>query len=279
MNKIWTIIDILRWGTEFFESHQIDNARLNIELMLCRVLQLSRIELYSNYDKPLNSKELATLRDYVKRRSKREPLQYILGQQQFIDINIGLSDGVLIPRPETEILAAEALRQIRENEYTEMLDIGTGSGCLAIYIAKNCPNSNVTAIDISAEAIDTARKNADSLGLKNISFFVSDILKTTPRKQYDMIISNPPYIPMRDYSELEEELKYEPQNALTDGADGLTFYKRYAEFFGQAIKNSGMFMLEIGKGQSEDVKNIFKEFKVSIIKDFSGIDRIILGKK
>lgn len=279
MEKIWTIIELLRWGTEFFDKHSIDDARLNIELMLCQVLSLSRIELYSKFDKPLNPDELSLLRDFVKRRSKREPLQYILGGQQFIDLNIHLSPDVLIPRPETEILADEAVKYIKKNNYSEILDIGTGSGCIALHIAKCCPQAHITAIDISPEAIEIAKKNAELNKLENVSFFVSDILKTSPKKHYDMIISNPPYISIDDLAELDEELKYEPQSALTDNSDGLTFYKRFSEFFATSINSGGMFMLELGKGQYEPVQKMYKEFEIGIIKDYSGIERIIFGKK
>lgn len=279
MEKIWTIIELLRWGTEFFDKHSIEDARLNIELMLCQVLGLSRIELYSKFDKPLNPDELSILRDFVKRRSKHEPLQYILGGQQFIDLNIHLSPDVLIPRPETEILADEAVKYIKKNNYSEILDIGTGSGCIALHIAKSCPQAHITAIDISPEAIEIAKKNAVLNKLENVSFFVSDILKTSPKKHYDMIISNPPYISIDDFAELDEELKYEPQSALTDNSDGLTFYKRFSEFFATSINSGGMFMLELGKGQYEAVQKMYKEFEIGIIKDYSGIERIIFGKK
>lgn len=279
MEKIWTIIELLRWGTEFFDKHSIEDARLNIELMLCQVLGLSRIELYSKFDKPLNPDELSILRDFVKRRSKREPLQYILGGQQFIDLNIHLSPDVLIPRPETEILADEAVKYIKKNNYSEILDIGTGSGCIALHIAKCCPQAHITAIDISLEAIEIAKKNAELNKLENVSFFVSDILKTSPKKHYDMIVSNPPYISIDDFAELDEELKYEPQSALTDNSDGLTFYKRFSEFFATSINSGGMFMLELGKGQYEAVQKMYKEFEIGIIKDYSGIERIIFGKK
>lgn len=279
MEKIWTIIELLRWGTEFFDKHSIEDARLNIELMLCQVLGLSRIELYSKFDKPLNPDELSILRDFVKRRSKREPIQYILGGQQFIDLNIHLSPDVLIPRPETEILADEAVKYIKKNNYSEILDIGTGSGCIALHIAKCCPQAHITAIDISLEAIEIAKKNAELNKLENVSFFVSDILKTSPKKHYDMIISNPPYISIDDFAELDEELKYEPQSALTDNSDGLTFYKRFSEFFATSINSGGMFMLELGKGQYEAVQKMYKEFEIGIIKDYSGIERIIFGKK
>lgn len=282
MNKIWTIIDIVRWGTEFFGKHGIESARLNIELILCDVLKMQRLELYTKYEKPIADNELEVLRDFVKRRAKREPLQYILSKQSFIDLELKLNSNVLIPRPETELLAEKAVSILSEMpDSPTVLDIGTGSGCIAIYIAKHAPHAQVTAIDISADAIESAKQNAELNSVENISFFQTDILQVTPKKKYDLIVSNPPYIAETDYTALEAELFFEPKIALSDFGDGYAFYRRFAEFFGQIMHGHSTFLLELALGQDTTVQEFFSEkgFETEMINDYSNIPRIIYGRK
>lgn len=282
MKKYPVILDVVRNGTEYLAAKGIESPRLNIELLLCDVLNIERISIYTQHDKPLNDDELAKLREYTRRRALREPLQYILQKQSFVDLDIRLNSNVLIPRPETELLADKAVSILKSMQGSpSVLDIGTGSGCIAIYIAKHCSNCTVTAIDVSQEAINTAEENARINSVDNISFFVSDILKVTPKKKYDLIVSNPPYISEKDYSELEAELMFEPKNALSDFGDGLAFYRRYADFFGNILNDNGSFLLEIGAGQSDEVKALFlaKKFDVILLSDYAGIPRIVVGRK
>ncbi len=285
MKKIWTILDIIRWGTDYFAKAEIESPRLNIELIICETLQLRRLDLYTKFDRPFSEAELASLKQMAVRRHDREPLQYLLGKQSFIDIELLLDKRALVPRPETELLAEKAGKIVstivsKNDAAANVIDLGTGTGAIALYVAKHSPLSQVTAIDISQDAIDLARSNADMNEITNVSFFCSDILIVTPKKKYNLIVSNPPYISAVDYVDLEKELMFEPKIALTDEADGLTFYRRYAEIFSDMLSAEGEFLLEIGFGQAEEIIEMFADeiFHLEYIKDYAGIERILHGK-
>lgn len=283
VDKTWTIIDIIRWGTQYFAEKQIDSPRLTIERMLCAAAQLERLDLYMKFDKPLSAGELAVLRNMVKRRLKREPLQYILGETEFYGLTIEVDSTVLIPRPETELIVSHILEHAatRGAAPLRILDIGTGSGCIPIALAHHLPECTVHAIDRSADCLQTAQKNALSNGCKTITFEICDILSSLPAtKPFDIIVSNPPYVPREDFGNLQPEIsRFEPSAALTDGQDGRSFYRRFAEIFPQLLVDSGYFCIEIGHGMERDVLNIFREngFAVSSFKDYAGIPRCIYG--
>jgi len=279
--KNWTVIDIIRWGTDYFTEKNIDSPRLTIELLLCKILECERISLYTNFEKPLSDDELYRLRELIKRRIKREPLQFILGKTKFYDSDLFLNNSTIVPRPETELLVEYADKIIKSNPEIEyILDIGTGSGCTAIPLAKRYPDKNFHAIDINPKALILAEKNAIYNGLKNINFYELDILKMTPNQKFDLIISNPPYISQVEYQILEPEvLYYEPKEALTDNSDGLTFYRRFSEIFREILESNGKFILEIAYNQSDEVFQLFnqKGYKVNFVKDWNSINRIVFG--
>lgn len=281
--KLWTIKDILDWGVEYFEKKLIESPRLNIELLTCKVLNLQRLDLYMKFDKPLNQIELNKLKEYVKRRAANEPLQYIIGDVEFYNRIFKVNNSALIPRPETEKLI-EQIVQENENEKANIktiLDIGTGTGCIAISLDLEFPSSEVYAIDISDKALNLAKENADALN-SDVKFFNLNILNKVPKKKFDLIVTNPPYISSIDYKGLENELKnYEPSIALTDNSDGLNFYRRYAEIFSTLLNKNGKAYLEIGYAQHDDVINLFNkdEFKINKFKDDQNIYRIIKLEK
>ncbi|MGA2298280.1 MAG: peptide chain release factor N(5)-glutamine methyltransferase [FCB group bacterium] len=279
--KIWTVINIIKWGTEFFIQKNIDSPRLVIELLLCEVLKIDRLGIYTNFDKPLKSSELDLLHSMVSRRAKHEPLEYIINKTNFMGNVLYVDSSVIIPRPETELLVEEAMKHINNSE-SIIGDFCTGSGCIAIVLAKNFPNSKIISIDSSGDVINIARKNAILHSLNNIDFYVMDLLKENKLDfKFDIIISNPPYIELNEYLKLQPEiLQYEPRFALTDESDGLTFYKRFAEIFKTFLNNKGQFFLEIGFGQAKAVKNIFEKsgYEISIMNDLSGIPRIVHGQ-
>lgn len=278
----WTLLDIVKWGTEYFREKAIDSPRLTIELLLCKLLSYQRIDIYTHFDKPLLHAELKALKKMIKRRVKREPLQYILGEVNFCGLNIFVDPSVLIPRPETELLAEEAKKEFDKEQNINALDIGTGSGCIALALAEHYPNIRIDAIDISDEALQTAKENAKRTGLKNIDFYQMNILAEMPNTEYDLVVSNPPYIPEDEFLDLQEEVcRYEPKIALSDNAGGLTFYDRYAEIMHKILKPSGRFLLEIGFNQSEYIKRAFldKDLKLQFIADGSGKPRIVKGIK
>jgi release factor glutamine methyltransferase len=296
MEKTWTVIEMIQWGKQFFEEKNIDSPRLTMELLLAHVTGLSRVQLYTSFDKPLSGEELDALRPLVRRRAKFEPLQYILGTTDFYGLNLVVTPDVLIPRPETEVLVESVIAALRakcsgETGYTDaglrvLLDIGTGSGCIALALAKQYPALRVVGIDVSARAVATAQCNAERLGVHNVEFRTIDILThegvATLQKEYgrfDVLVSNPPYIAADEMPELQAEVgQYEPSIALTDGHDGLTFYRRFAAIFPALLQSNGLFAVEIGYAQESQVVKAFEEqgFSVSVVQDFAGIPRVVV---
>ncbi|MFP4543146.1 MAG: peptide chain release factor N(5)-glutamine methyltransferase [Candidatus Kapaibacterium sp.] len=273
------LINILRKGTEFLESRGVESPRLNMELLICVALDINRLQVYTQWDKPMAEEELIILRDYTLRRARREPLQYITGKGSFFDLDLDVNPNVLIPRPETELLADIAVRTAKDENLKKILDIGTGSGCLAIYAALNIPESNVHAIDNSPQALATAKTNAEKNNAQ-VTFYEMDILKKIPDEKFDFIISNPPYIPENEYKDLEPELLKEPQGALLAYKEGLEFYHRMAEIMDRILNPGGCFIFEHGADQKKSIEMIFSynRFELNTFKDIEGNDRIVKGK-
>lgn len=279
-NKVWSLLDMVKWGSDYFKSKKIDSPRLTIELLLCKLLDIERIQIYTQFDKPLTPAELKELKAMIKRRVSNEPLQYILGVTNFLGYNLEVNRNVLIPRPETEILVDTVLKCYKDYEYPyKILDIGTGSGCISIVLASKFRNSSILAIDNSEKSLEVAEKNFRNNNLNNIETKKIDILKELPsNEKYDLIVSNPPYICINDYNKLPPEIKlYEPQFALTDLGNGLIFYERYSEIFKTLLQKDGNFFVEIGYGQETEIKKIFKDkgYDTIIIKDLNNVPRII----
>jgi len=282
-SNIWTVIDIIKWGTEYLASKGVESPRLNCELMICYVLKTNRLGVYTNFEKPLSKPELELLRSCFSRRAVREPIQYITGTVNFMGYELMVNKNVLIPRPETEELVDLCLKNITPRAKQRILDIGSGSGCIAIALADRHPDAEVISIDIDAGAISIAEKNAKSHNLENVQFKLLDILSADLSSigTFDIIISNPPYISNADYELLEPELRvYEPKISLTDFSDGLTFYRLYASIYKSLLNENGKFFLELGFGQGNEVKMLFENmrYQVEIFKDMSGIERFIEGQ-
>lgn len=278
--KVWTVKELVVWGTDYFAGKGIESPRLTVELMLCNVLNAKRIDLYLNYDKPMLGKELEKFKQFVVRKAKREPLQYILGTASFLNLELEVNPSVMIPRPETELLVDAVFTKFGENEFSgNILDIGTGSGCIAIALAKKYPNAKITAMDFSESALSTAKSNSKKNNIENISFLRDDILNFKQNDdKYDIVVSNPPYIPFCDIEGLQPEVKsYEPHSALTDNGDGLKFYKKFSDIFPSLLSEQGNFFIEIGHGQFKDISKLFadKGIDVFLKKDFAGLERIV----
>ncbi|MEJ5287303.1 MAG: Peptide chain release factor N(5)-glutamine methyltransferase [Candidatus Kapaibacterium sp.] len=282
-DKIWTINDIILWGIGYLKEKNIDSPRLSIELLLCQILGLSRLELYLYFDKPLTPNELSQLKILLKRLTKGEPLQYILGWTQFLSYKILLNKKVFIPRPETEMLVNLVCSHYKhkKDEALKILDIGCGSGAITIALADFFKNSEVTAIDIDDNAIAQTEENIDYHKLTNATVLKLNILKELPEGKYDIIVSNPPYIPLNEYKELSPQVLKEPKVALTDDSDGLTFYRRFANIFSKILTETGNFYLEIGYNQADSVSKLFlsQGFQIKIEKDFQNIKRIIFSNR
>jgi release factor glutamine methyltransferase len=289
-NKIWKVIDIINWGKEYLAEKKIPDARLNIELLLCKIINCKRIELYLNFDKPLTQTELADFKILLKRRLNFEPLQYILGETEFMGLPFILNSNVLIPRPETEILVEECINYCKKHFSTEqnisILDIGTGSGNISVSLAKLIPNSTITSIDINENILNLATENAKNNSVENqVNFIILNILENSfdDDRKFDFIISNPPYIDINEYELLEPDLKnFEPKNALTDFSDGLTFYRRISEISKTILNDNGIVAVEIAYNQGKSVSDIFVSegfSEVLLKKDYAGLDRIVQVSK
>ena len=263
-----TVLEVIQRSSEFLAKKGVESPRLQVELLLAHVLAMPRMQLYLNFERVLAEVDLEKLREFVKRRGNREPLQHIIGTTQFCGLEFAVNRHVLIPRPETEILAERAWRYLQQRaeklKTTRALDFGTGSGCLAILLAVKCPTSEIHAIDISAQAIAAARENAERhTGATRIKFHLGDGFSVLEQKEkFDLIVSNPPYIPSEEIPTLEPEVRdYDPKLALDGGGDGLDFYRMLSQQAPSRLEDGGRLMLEFGEGQAEKVRAIFESQK------------------
>lgn len=283
--KIWSLSELLKITERLFSENNISNPRLNAELILSSVLNTSRINLYLDFEKPLTEYELDTFREKVKRRLNKEPLQYIIGKTEFFGFSFIVNNSVLIPRPETELLVEKTIELIKSEKLIspKILEIGTGSGCISIALAKSVECS-IDAIDISETALETARQNSRINNTEAcITFENKNIFNSFSNfGVYDVIISNPPYISKDEMITLPEEIKnYEPESALTDYNDGLNYYKKIIELFKKTNKKISV-LLEIGDGKSEKVKNLLSHENIKnfqIYRDLNEIERVLLINK
>lgn len=276
----WDVLKILNWTKGYLAEKGVENPRLEAEWMLCEALALDRVGLYLNFDKPLNDEELAAFRSLVVRRGKREPLQYILGTQEFMGLEFQVTPAVLIPRHDTEVLVNEAVR--RGSEARAILDIGTGSGCVAIALARALPEAQLCSVDVSAEALDVARGNAERNGAA-VEFLLGSLFEPVAGRHFDMIVSNPPYIPAADIATLQHEVRdFEPMSALDGGADGLDFYRRITAGAPDHLNPGGWLIFEVGAGQAPQVLGLLKASGFSgecfSETDPAGIERVVGGK-
>lgn len=275
--EIWTTLKILAWTKEYLLSKGIANARLEAEWLLCSATGLDRVGLYLQYDKPLNDDELATYRALVARRAKREPLQHILGSQEFCGLDYEVSPDVLIPRYDTELLVSEAAA--RQPDARTILDIGTGSGCIAVSLVKRLTLAAVTATDISESALAVATRNAGRHGAV-IEFLLGSLFAPVAGRRFDLIVSNPPYIPTDDIETLDQEVRdYDPRTALDGGDDGLHMYRSLIPTAVEHLNPKGWLLIEIGVGQARDIVSLFRRtgsFCEPVIAiDTGGIERVV----
>ena len=281
-----TVLQALNTASDYLSKKGINSARLNSELLLTSILNCKRLDLYLSFERPLQKNEIDIYRELLKRRSTFEPLQYIIGKVEFYGLEFEVNPSVLIPRPETELLVEAVIELLKKHESPSILDIGSGSGNISIALAKNIPACKIVGLDISEEAIETAKRNAKLNEVENQLMFVKkNILNGLEigENKFDVVVSNPPYISAAEFLNLDPELRlYEPRFALTDENDGLSFYRKISALSKSLLKNNGKIFFEIGVGQSEEVKRILldNDYKSIVIKkDFSDIERIIIGEK
>ncbi len=283
---MYSILQIIELSAEYLNTKGVESPRLNAELLLANLLNCKRLDLYLKYDQPLKEIEINKYRELIARRGKREPLQYIIGNVEFYGLNFSVNPNVLIPRQETEILVDQIISNIDKNTKVKILDIGTGSGNIPIALAKNLPNVEIVAIDISGNAIAIAKFNSERNNVSDrINFINSDFNKylISENHQFDIIVSNPPYIKIDEYNLLEKELTdFEPNIALTDFNDGLTFYRNISEKSKSLLKSNGQIYFEVGISQSGKVKEILENnnfSNIKLVKDYLEIERVVYGDK
>lgn len=287
-----TVLESLNQTTRRLRSHRIENPRLNAELLLARSLNLSREGLYRRFADLVKEREKEVLEGLIHRRISGEPLQYILGLQEFWSIDFKVDPRVLIPRPETELLIEQSLPILLEQCFKRnpsVLEIGTGSGAIAIALAKEVKNIFLIATDISREALVLAKENAKSAGVQDrIQFLNGDLFgplhPPKGKAPFDLILSNPPYITRPKIGTLAKEVKdYEPRIALDGGEDGLAFYRRIIPEASFYLREGGWLLLEVALGQSGIVSEMIEKegdfLKPESVSDLSGIGRVVKARK
>jgi len=286
----WTIQKLLTWITDYLTQNDVDAPRLSAELFLSHVLDCKRIELYTQFDKVVAQENLDRLHDLVKRAAQHEPVAYLVGRTEFYSLQIEVDAHCLIPRPETELLVQKAIEWLRTREGTQhVCDLCTGSGCIAVAIAKSVTDAKVTATDISDAALAVAARNVENHHLaERVALLHGDLfeplLPHLDVTQWDLIVCNPPYVSAAEYEALDKNVKdYEPQLALLAGTEGLDIYRRIAAEVDRYLKPGGTLLLEIGYAQGPAVREILEETgvftEITVEKDDSNNDRIVTARR
>ena len=284
----WTVLKLLQWTTDYFQRNNVPEPRTSAEVLLAHVLAEDRLFLYLNYDRPMETSELAAYRACIKRRLGGEPNQYITGFQEFWSLPLRVSPDVLIPRPETEVLVEAVLEFLdKADPNVDILDLGTGSGAIAIALARELPAARIVAADLSMAALRLAQENAKSNQVDEGIFFVrGDMFAAIPggSQKFKVVVTNPPYISHTEMSELPREIRdFEPHHALEGGPDGLTAIRHIIAEAPTVLSQAGALFMEIGADQAESVSALVRESQryesYRIVKDYSGLDRVLVAIK
>ncbi len=285
-----TIAELLKKGVEILGEGEYNNPLLDSQLLLCHVINVDKIYTYTHKDQVVDSQSVDKFFKFIDKRKSGYPIQYILGKQEFMGLDFYVKEGVLIPRPDTEILVEHIIELVKskyfgKKDLIRIVDIGTGSGAITLSLAHYLGNAHVYSIDISDTALEVATENSKKLGLESkVTFLKGDLFNPLEElklhSSIDIIVSNPPYIPTKDILDLQKEVaEYEPKLALDGGEDGLDFYRRIVAESGKYIAHGGVLAFEIGYNQGNEVKELmaggFKD--IEIIKDLSGHDRVVVG--
>lgn len=284
---VWTIMEILNWTKQYFADKGVESPRLDAEVLLCAVLHCERIKLYVDFERPLTEAERSTYRNYVQRRANHEPIAYILGSKAFMDYEFKVTPATLVPRPETELLVeavAKFARAFKPEGGVKILDLGTGSGAIIVSLLAMLPNSLGVGVDISPEALTVAHENATAIGVKErCGFICSDLFTRVPiEKKFDIIVSNPPYIPKAEIPKLARDVQKEPHGALDGGEDGLDFYRRIIAKAQDHLASEGLLAFEVGIYQAQQVAEMCKAAGftgTAIVKDYGQIERMVFAVK
>ena len=274
------LLDIIHWGENLLVSNGFKNVRQEIEWMLCDLLKIDRSDIYLKINRKISKKNFSKLKEWINQRLKNKPLQYITGKTEFYGHQISVTPDVLIPRPETERLVDIAIDTIKNLSKPKILEVGTGSGCISIALGSAKKDANILSLDVSDSALEIAKINTKKNNISNIKFLKLDFLESIPKGQYDLIISNPPYISKNEMKEIMLDVKeFEPKIALTDNNDGLEFYRRFSNKAKKMINEKGSLILEVGIGSHPiRVREIFHSSgfnKIDLISDYNGDPRVI----
>ena len=282
-----TVLEAIQKSAEFLGKKNVESPRLQTELLLAHLLKMPRMKLYLNFDRALTPAETDALRELVKRRGLREPLQHIVGSTSFCGLEIAVNRHALVPRPETELLAELGWQFLLTINYqpSTCLDFGTGTGCIAITLATKCPNAKITALDISPDALALAKENVAKHNVAGRIEFLqgAGFGALVHGERFDLIVSNPPYIASAEIAMLQPEVRdFDPRAALDGGADGLDFYRMFAAQAKSFLKPDGKIMLEFGDGQADAIKKIFADEKwivEGVREDYSQRARILVARR
>lgn len=282
--KAWRVLDLIQWTTEYFKRYDIPSPRLDAELLLSHVLGTNRLQLYLRFEMPVFPEHLVSFRELIKKRAVYTPVSYLTSRKEFYSLEFHVDSRVLIPRPETEVLVENVLQA--QEAPCQLMDIGTGSGAIAIGLAVNRPEWEILATDVSAGALEVAQKNAvahkcaDRLTFLRGNLF--EPLEGLPNPQFDWIVSNPPYVSTAEYPSLPPDVRdHEPETALLAGDDGLDIILGILEGAPQFLKPGGRVGLEIGHNHSQDVQHIVQSnsaySECQVITDYSSVERVVIA--
>jgi len=276
-----TVLEVLQKSTEYFTKREIESARLNAEHLLAHALGRKRLELYLEFDRALAESELAPVRELVRRRGEGEPLQHLLGTVEFCGLVFACDKRAMVPRPETEELVDLLVADKVQDSSPRILDVGTGSGVIALSLASKLPEARVVASDISEDALQLARENADRLGLTGrVEFLKGDLLENISER-FDVIVANLPYIAMDDRQTLSREVLHDPESALFGGKQGDELIQTLVAAAPARLVDGGLLALELGAGQSEAVMTALAQKKYKDIQaktDYSGTPRFVFAR-
>ena len=282
----WTVLKLLQWTTDYFQRNNVPEPRTSAEVLLAHVLAEDRLFLYLNYDRPMERSELAAYRACIKRRLEGEPNQYITGLQEFWSLSLRVSPDVLIPRPETEVLVEAVLEFLdKADPNVDILDLGTGSGAIAIALAQELPAARIVAADLSMASLRLAQENAKSNQVdERIIFVRGDMFAAIPggSQKLKVVVTNPPYVSDAEILELPREIRdFEPHHALEGGPDGLTAIRHIIAEAPTVLSQAGALFMEMGADQTESVSALVRDSQryenFRIIKDYSGLDRVLVA--
>lgn len=284
--KLWTVGAVLKWTAEYFAEKGIDSARLDAEVLLAHALEKDRLFLYMNMDRPLGPEERSNFRELVRRRGAREPVALLTGHKEFWSIPFRAFPGVLIPRPDTEILVEAVLDEIKDIDSPHILELGTGSGAVAVALASERPDARITATDIDINALTAAGINAEAAGTRTTVDLVASDLFTAFRavKRFHVVCSNPPYVRAEDIDGLAPEIvSHEPRRALDGGKDGLEVIGRIIAGSADVLFHEGLLALEVGDNQADAVMDAMRNRgftgELRVVRDLSGTGRVVRGRK